>query len=59
MVDGAKFRIICKQLKLLRKAGRLQLIQNSAPSTIVWRQFDIRIQVCTSDQLLQIAVFDF
>ena len=32
-----------KQLKLLRKSGRLQLIQNSAPSTIVWRQCDIRM----------------
>ena len=32
MVDGAKFWIICNWLKLLRKAGRLQLIQNSAPS---------------------------
>ena len=38
MVDGAKFLITCKQLKLLRKAVRLQLIQNSAPSTIVRRQ---------------------
>ena len=43
MVDGAKFWITCKQLKLLRKAGHLQLIQNSAPSTIVWRQCDIQI----------------
>jgi hypothetical protein len=32
-----------KQRKLLRKSGRLQLIQNSAPSTIVWRQCDIRM----------------
>ena len=38
MVDGAEFRITCKRLKLLRKAGCLQLIQNSAPSTIVWHQ---------------------
>ena len=43
MADGAKFWITCKRLKLLRKAGRLQLIQNSAPSTIVWRQCDIQI----------------
>ena len=26
----------------MRKAGRLQLIQNSAPSTIEWHQCDIR-----------------
>ena len=43
MVDGAEFWITCKRLKLLRKAGRLQSIQNSAPSTIRWRQCDIRI----------------
>ena len=43
MVDGAEFWIACKRLKLLRKADRLQLIQNSVPSTIVWCQFDIRI----------------
>ena len=43
MVDGAEFWIICKRLKLLRKGGHLQLIQNSAPSTIVWRQYDIRM----------------
>ena len=44
MVDGAKFLILCKWLKLLRKAGCLQLIQNSAPSTIVWRHYDISIE---------------
>ena len=43
LVDGAEFWIICKWLKLLRKAGPLQLIQNSAPSTIVWCQCDIQI----------------
>ena len=43
MVDGAKFWISCKWLKLLRKASRLQLIQNSAPSTIVGRKCDIGI----------------
>ena len=42
MVDGAKFWIICKQLKLLRKAGCLQ---NSTPSTIVWHQCDIGIPI--------------
>ena len=34
MVDGAKFWIICKQLKLLRKAGHLQ-IQRHLPSFCV------------------------
>ena len=48
IVDGAEFWITCKRLKLLRKAGRLQLIQNSAPSTIVWRQCDIRITLAHS-----------
>ena len=38
MVDGAKFWITCKRLKVLRKASCLQLIQNSAPSTICWCQ---------------------
>ena len=41
MVDGTKFWINCKRLKLLRKAGHLQLIQNSAPYTIVRCQCDI------------------
>ena len=43
MVDGAEFRITCKGVKLLRKASHLQVIQNSAPSTILWRQCDIQI----------------
>ena len=43
MVDGAKFWIICDWLNLLSKAGRLQLIKNLARSTIVRRQYDIRI----------------
>ena len=41
--EGAEFWISCKALKLLRKAGRLQLIQNSAPSVARRRQFDVRI----------------
>ena len=45
MVDGAEFWITCKGLKLLRKTVRLQLIQNSAPSTILWRQCDIPINM--------------
>ena len=43
MVDGAEFWIICQRLKLLRKASHWRLIQNLAPSTIGWRQCDIRI----------------
>ena len=43
MVDGTKLWITCKWLKLQRKAGHLQLIRNTVPSTIVWRQCDIRI----------------
>ena len=57
MVNGAEFWISCKRLKLLRKAGCLQLIQNSAPSTSVWRQCDIRIvlqQIFTPWRLLTI-----
>ena len=34
----------CKRLKILRKAGCLQLIQNSAPSVTRRRQCDIRIE---------------
>ena len=43
MVDGAELWISCKRLKLLRKADRLQLIQNLAPSVARRRQCDIRI----------------
>ena len=43
VVDGSEFWINCQQLKLLRKAYCLQLIQSSAPSTIMWCQSDIRI----------------
>ena len=45
MVDGGEFWITCKRLEELRKAGWLQLIQNSAASTIVWCQCDIRIVI--------------
>ena len=47
MVDGAEFWISCQWLEILRKASHWQLIQNSAPSTIVWRQCDIRIDLKT------------
>ena len=43
--QGRLFWITCKQLKLLRKASRLQVIQNSVPS-VVWRcQCDNRIRL--------------
>ena len=45
MIDGTKFWITCKGLKLLRKAVHLQLIQNLAPSTIVWHHCDIRMHM--------------
>ena len=41
--EGGEFWISCKWLKLLRKAGRLQLIQNAAFSVARQRQCDIRI----------------
>ena len=42
--QGHLFWITCKWLKLLRKAGCLQLIQNSAPSVARRCQRDIRIE---------------
>ena len=41
MVDGAEIWISCQRLRLLRKSSHWQLIQKSAPSTIMWRQCDI------------------
>ena len=41
--EGSEFLISCKRLKLLRKAGRLQLIQNSEPSVAQGCQCDIRM----------------
>ena len=43
MVDGVVFRISCKQPAFLSSSSHLQVIQNLAPSTIVWHQCDIRI----------------
>ena len=40
--ESTEFWISRKQLKLLRKAGRLQLIQNLAPKVARRRQCDIR-----------------
>ena len=44
MVDGAKFWISYQWLAFLSIFSRWQLIQNLAPSTIEWRQYDIRIE---------------
>ena len=41
--QGYLFWITCKRPKLLRKAGRLQLIQNSTPSVAGMRQCCIRM----------------
>ena len=43
MVDGAEFWISCKRPAFLCSFSRLQVIQNSVPSTIVWRQCDVQI----------------
>ena len=43
MVDGTKFWISFQRLAFDSILSRKQLIQKSAPSTIVWRQCDIRI----------------
>ena len=43
MVDGAEHLIRCDWLAFLSAFSYLQLIQNTAPSTICWCQCDIRI----------------
>ena len=43
MVDGAEFWISRQWLAFLSSFSHWQVIQNPAPSTIVWRQCDIRI----------------
>ena len=43
MVDAAELLINCKQPAFLSSFSRLQVIQNLAPSTIVWHQCDIRM----------------
>ena len=43
MLDGAKFWIGCKRPVFLSSFCHLQMIQNLAPSTIVWRQCYIQI----------------
>ena len=43
--QGCLFWISCKWLKLMRKASCLQVIKNSLPSVVWWRQCDIRIVI--------------
>ena len=43
MVDGAEFWISCKWPAFLSSFSCLQVIQNLAPSTIVWCQCDIKL----------------
>ena len=45
MLDGTEFWISCYWLASRSKCSHRQLIQNSAPSTIVWCQCDIQIDV--------------
>ena len=49
--QGLLFQITCLRLKLRRKDSRLQVIKNSAPSVVGWRQCDIRIAIKTNKQL--------
>ena len=50
MVDGTKFCISYQRLVFFNSLGLLQIIQNLAPSTIVWRQCDIPIQPFVRNQ---------
>ena len=54
MVDGAEFWISCQRPNLLRKPSHWQLIQNLAPSTIVWHQCDIRMYIHTMKSIILI-----
>jgi hypothetical protein len=55
---GAYFESFAsKWLKLLRKASRLQVIQNSAPSIVRWRQCDIRIALLTKRSEVSALLF--
>ena len=58
MVDGAEHLISCHLLAFLSAFSHLQLIQNSAPSTICWCQWDIRIPLYlqTGDTYLLIVL---
>ena len=48
MVDGTKFWISCQWVAFLISFSRWQLIQNLAPSAIVWCQCDIRTDAVLS-----------
>ena len=57
MVDGDEFWISWQWLAFLSILSRWQLIQKSAPSTIVWRQCDIRIPIrCMTDYTIKIGL---
>ena len=49
MVDGVEFWFSCQQLRIPQKASPWKLIQNLAPSTMVWRQCDIKIAKYKND----------
>ena len=63
MVDGAELWIGYKWPAFLSSFSCLQMIQNSAPFTIMWPQCDIRIQLWDIDifvsMLTQKIQFDF
>ena len=54
MVDGTEFWITCKRPAFLSSFSRLLVIQNLAPSTMVWHQCDIRITAWTLAVQLEI-----
>ena len=56
MVDGAEFWINCKRPAFLSSFSRLQVIQNSAPSTIMRRHCDIRMEKKQADLILFMAM---
>ena len=45
MVDGAEHLTSCHLLAFLSAFSSIQLMQNSAPSTVYWCQCDIRIDL--------------
>ena len=53
------FWITCKQLKLLRKASRSQVIQNSAPSVVLRRQCDIQKELNSETWMTTLISSDF
>ena len=56
MVDGDDFWINGKQPAFLSSFSHLQVIQNSAPSTIVWRHCDIGMEKKQANLILVMAV---